>query len=66
MQSSTITHARWCNVTGLEEWRRVSKPCGDNIEEVLQAEAARIEAAFNDERLEAMVKAGGVDGGTEG
>ena len=50
----------------LEEWRRVSKPCGDNIEEVLQAEAARIEAAFNDERLEAMVKAGGVDGGTEG
>ena len=50
----------------LEEWLRVSKPCGDNIEEVLQAEAARIEAAFNDERLEAMVKAGGVDGGTEG
>ena len=50
----------------LEEWRRVSKPCGDNIEEVLQAEAARLEAAFSEERLEAMVKAGGVDGGTEG
>ena len=48
----------------LEEWRRVSKPCGDDIEEVLQAEAARLEAAFSDERLEAMVKAGGVDSGS--
>ena len=50
----------------LEEWRRVSRPCGDNIEEVLQAEAARLEGAFSEERLEAMVKAGGVDSGTEG
>ena len=48
----------------LEEWRRVSRPCGDDIEEVMQVEAARLEAAFSDERLEAMVKAGGVDPGS--
>jgi hypothetical protein len=45
----------------LEEWRRVSRPCGDDIEEVMREEAARLEAAFSDERLETMVKAGGVD-----
>ena len=49
----------------LEEWRRVAKPCGNDIEEVMRAEVARLEAAFSDERLEAMVKAGGVDSGTE-
>ena len=48
----------------LEEWRRVSRPCGDDIEEVMQAEAARLEAHFSDERLEAMVKAGGIDPGS--
>ena len=47
----------------LEEWRRVSKPCGGDVEEVMRVEAARLEAAFSDERLEAMVKAGGVDPG---
>ncbi len=50
----------------LEEWRRVSRPCAGDIEEAMQAEAASLEAAFSDERLEAMVKAGGVDPRGEG
>ena len=50
----------------LEEWRRVSRPCADDVQEVLQSEAARLESAFSDERLEAMVKAGGVDPRSEG
>ena len=50
----------------LEEWRRVSRPCGDDIEAVLRAEAERLEAAFSDERLEAMVKAGGVEPAAQG
>ena len=50
----------------LEEWRRVSRPCAGDIEEAMQSEAASLEAAFSDERLEAMVKAGGVDPRGEG
>ena len=44
----------------LEEWRRVSRPCEGDIEAAMQAEAARLEAAFGDDVLEAMIKAGGV------
>ena len=50
----------------LEEWRRVSRPCGGDIDEVMRAEAARLEAAFSDERLETIVKAGGVDSRSQG
>lgn len=50
----------------LEEWRRVSRPCEGDIEEALRTEVASLEAAFSDERLEAMVKAGGVDPRGEG
>ena len=50
----------------LEEWRRVSRPCEGDMEEAMRAEVARLEAAFSDERLEAMVKAGGVDPRGEG
>ena len=47
----------------LEEWRRVSRPCEGDLEAAMQAEAARLEAAFGDDVLEAMVKAGGVAAG---
>ena len=50
----------------LEEWRRVARPCAGDLDQVMQAEAARLEAAFDDKRLEAMVKAGGIDVRTEG
>ena len=47
----------------LEEWRRVSRPCEGDLESAMQAEAARLEAAFGDDVLEAMIKAGGVAAG---
>ena len=50
----------------LEEWRRVSRPCEANVDEAMREEAARLEAEFSDERLETMVKAGGVDRRSEG
>lgn len=50
----------------LEEWRRVSRPCEGDLEAAMQAEATRLEAAFGDERLEAMIKAGGVAAGDGG
>jgi len=43
----------------LEEWRREIKPCNGVIEEVVQAEVARLEAQFPEDLLEVTVKAGG-------
>jgi len=43
----------------LEDWRRVRKTCGGALEDEAKAEAARLEAAHDDELLEKMVKAGG-------
>jgi len=43
----------------LEEWRRVSRPCGAGIEDELQAAAQALEGQFDDQQLERMVKAGG-------
>lgn len=50
----------------LEDWRRVSGACSGVPEDAAQAEAERLESAFDDELLEKMVKAGGqavVEGG---
>lgn len=43
----------------LEDWRRVPKACGNDLEDEAKAEAARLESAFDDALLERMVKAGG-------
>jgi hypothetical protein len=43
----------------LEEWRRDSHPCGDNLEAEVVATAARLEIEYNDERLERLVRATG-------
>lgn len=46
----------------LEDWRREPRPCSaDDLQVQAQAEAESLEAAFSDERLERMVKAGGVE-----
>lgn len=46
----------------LADWQRSPpQPCGDDLESVASAEAARIEAAYTDERLEQLVRAKGVD-----
>lgn len=49
----------------ISEWRRESMPvdAGSELRELALAEAGRFEAEFSDERLEAMIKNKGVDGG---
>jgi hypothetical protein len=44
----------------LEEWRRVSRPCSEDVERAVRDEVARLEAAFPPDLLEATVKNGGL------
>ena len=44
----------------LEDWRRDSRACDGDLDAEARASAAELEAEFNDELLERMVKAGGV------
>ena len=43
----------------LSEWRRDTRPCGDDLQAEAGAEAQRLEAAFDDDRLMALARAGG-------
>jgi hypothetical protein len=43
----------------LDEWRRETRPCGDDLEAEVAAEAERLEAEFTRERLLALTRAGG-------
>ena len=46
----------------LAEWRRAEPlPCGDDLEAEAAAAAARLETEFNDDRLSALVAAGGLE-----
>ena len=45
----------------IEDWRRETRPCDDDLEAEVVAEAARVEAEYTKERLAALVEAGGVD-----
>ena len=44
----------------LEDWKRVREPCGDDLEAAAREAAAALEAEFDDERLERIVKARGL------
>ncbi|MDH5262700.1 MAG: hypothetical protein OEX74_14955, partial [Gammaproteobacteria bacterium] len=44
----------------LEDWRRVSEELTGDLEAAVNARVATLEAEFNDEFLEAVVKAGGL------
>ena len=44
----------------LGEWRRDSRPCGDDLEAEARREAERLEAAFVDETLRALARGGGI------
>jgi cvfA/B/C family virulence factor len=46
----------------LSEWIRDTRPCGDDLQAEVAAEAERLEAAFDDERLAALARAGGLIG----
>ena len=45
----------------LSEWRRVSEPCGDDLQTVVDAAAEKIENAYDKERLLALIKNEGRD-----
>lgn len=45
----------------LEEWRRESRDCGENLDTEVGEEAAWLEAAYPDDTLERLVKADGRD-----
>jgi len=48
----------------LTEWRRAEpRPCGDDLEAEAEAAMTRLEAAYSDERLDALAKAGGLEAG---
>jgi hypothetical protein len=46
----------------LAQWRRADPvDCGDDLEAEAVSAAARLEASYPDERLDALIRAGGVD-----
>ena len=44
----------------LEDWRRESEVVEGDLEAIVEARVAQLEAQFSDEYLEAVVKAGGL------
>jgi hypothetical protein len=44
----------------LDDWRRESRMLEGDVEQIVSEEAARLEAAFPDDFLEKVVKAGGL------
>ena len=45
----------------LEEWRRDSESCQGDMQQLVDARAAELEAAYDDERLTAMIRNKGVE-----
>jgi hypothetical protein len=50
----------------VEEWRRVSTPCGDDLEGAASAEAERLDAAYPPERLDRLAGNGGLEPEADG
>ena len=46
----------------LAEWRRKSRPCGDDLEAEAAAEAHRLELTYGDSALDVLIRAGGSAG----
>ena len=45
----------------LEQWRREVVNCGRDLQAVVDEAAAELEKTYDDERLEILIKAGGLD-----
>jgi hypothetical protein len=45
----------------LEEWRRETRPCGDDLDAEAAAEAARLDGIYTDDELERLVRQNGKD-----
>lgn len=47
----------------IEEWRRVARPCGEDIDAEVAAEVERLETEYDKHRLAQLIQSGGVEGG---
>jgi len=47
----------------IEEWRRVQRPCSDDVDAEVAAESERIETDYTKHRLAELIQSGGVEGG---
>lgn len=49
----------------IEQWRKVQRTCGDDIEAEVRAELDRLEVQYPKHRLAELIISGGVEGGAE-
>jgi hypothetical protein len=47
----------------IEEWRKVARACGDDIEAEVNAEVERLETTYDKHHLAELIQSGGVEGG---
>lgn len=47
----------------IEEWRKVARACGEDLETEVNAESERLEAEYDKHRLAELIQSGGVAGG---
>jgi hypothetical protein len=47
----------------IDEWHKENRPCGDDLEQEVQTEADRLEAAYTQSVLNGLVASGGVKAG---
>lgn len=47
----------------IEEWRRTQRPCTQDVDVEVAAEAERLEADYDKHRLAQLIQSGGVEGG---
>ena len=49
--------------TYIEEWRKVTRACGEELDTEVAAEVERIEAEYDKHRLAMLITSGGLEGG---
>jgi hypothetical protein len=49
----------------LAEWRRETRPCGDDLQAEVNDEAARLDGTLDDRELDRLARAGGLGEGEE-
>jgi len=47
----------------IEEWHKIARGCGDDLEGEVNAEVERLEAEYDKHRLAELIQSGGVAGG---
>jgi hypothetical protein len=47
----------------IEEWRKVARACGDDLEAEVNAEVERLEATYDKHHLAELIQSGGMEGG---